>query len=46
MRILTVLLTALTLVGFGGAAVAACDDMNKGKQTAGEERILPPGQTS
>jgi hypothetical protein len=45
MRILTVLLTALTLVGIGGAAVA-CDYMNKGQQTADEKRILPPGQTS
>jgi hypothetical protein len=46
MKILTVLLTALTLVGFGGAAVAACDYMNQGQQTADDERIVPPGQTS
>lgn len=46
MRILTVLLTALTLVGFGGAAFAACDDMTKGHQAADEKRILPPGESS
>jgi hypothetical protein len=46
MKILTVLLTALTLVGFGGAAMAACDYMTKGQQTADEKRILPPGETS
>jgi hypothetical protein len=44
MRILTVLLTALTLVGFGGAAVAACDYMTKGQQTADRpDELTTPG---
>jgi hypothetical protein len=47
MRILAAFLTALTLLGFAGAASADCSWGSSSQSTAdGDEKILLPGQTS
>ena len=47
MKTLTALVTALTLVGFSGAAFA-CDGMYKqtGDTAAKNERLIPPTDTA
>ena len=43
MKIITALVTAATLLVFGGAAFAACDGMHQSTQQSADakERILP-----
>jgi hypothetical protein len=48
MKLLAALVTALTLVGFAGAALADCPGhMKPASETAQNgKKILPPGETS
>lgn len=44
MKILAALVTALTLVGFGGVAFAECaGHMKTGETAQNDRKILPPG---
>ena len=45
MKMLAVLVTALTLVGFGGAAFAECaGHMKPASESADGKKILPPDE--